>query len=402
MKILVCDDQMDGCEMAVNLIPSEHDVHGLYGQDLKEALRELFNTVSRLGTNDVEPIKPNQFADFDAVILDNDLSVLEFEGAMLSAETMIGYIRASTDIPYVVSLNKNSEVDFDMRYLFGDYQSLADLAVNTRHLECSRLWGDVADDSFAPWYWPGLPRAVERRRKQVDFVREHLEVSIWSELAVPELVAEHLSKRAQAALGGPDSQYSTTFREFFDGTHALLPRTRKIIGDRAGRDDVVARAILSRIVAADVDRWVRRDLLGPQDMLIDLPHLIARMPYLLGDNASDVGCWNSAIQEMDAPFGMDPIIYAKHVRSARFDADIWVPSPSFWWPNLNSDEELFDLFMESEKWPSATFCEDISKFLLMDGEAEIHEIEVEMESSWPRRHVARVPGRQYSPPSRFV
>ena len=219
------------------------------------------------------------------------------------------------------------------------------------------------------------------------------------------MIAGYLSKRAEAALADCGSQRSkreTTFREFFDRTRALLPADRAAVGAIADGGDERAVEAVSRVVAADVDRWVRRDLLGPQDVLIDVPHLLARMPYLLGDSARDIECWNAAILETDEPFGMDAAIYDNHVRNARFVADMWVPSPCFWWPELNTNDDLFGLFLAADKWPNAVFCEDVSAFMPTGGEEAPQEIEVEMEGSWPRRHIARVEDRQYSPRSRFV
>ena len=406
MKILVCDDQQDGFEAARQRIPSR-GVHGLYEDGLRDALSELFDAISKVLGGDLapDPAEIGPFAGYDVAIVDNNLSELDFKGARLSAETIIGYLRAFTGIPYIISLNKNPDVDFDLRYLFGDYQSQADLAINTPHIESGRLWGLATKDRFAPWYWPRLPNAATRRREQVQFVLKFLDAPIWHKLGFPDAFGDHVSKRAQAALDDPKTQHSTnetTFREFFNGTHALLADDCAAISELSDDGDELANRILSRVVAADVDRWVRRDLLGPQDLLIDLPHLVARMPYLLGDNANAIERWNKAVHEMDAPFGMDPIVYEKYVKTARFVGHIWVPSPSFWWPVLNADDGIFDLFMESKQWPNAAFCEDISSFVLTEDRDQVHEIEVEMESSWPRRHVAKVPDRQYSPRSRFV
>ena len=46
--------------------------------------------------------------------------------------------------------------------------------------------------------------------------------------------------------------------------------------------------IIARVVAAYIDRWFRRDVLGPQEALVDLPHLLMRLPFLLGEKAGDL------------------------------------------------------------------------------------------------------------------
>lgn len=408
MRILVCDDEETQCRAARKLIPDCHDVVGLCAGKLTEALNPLFQAAGKLGSDTDGSFEAAgaEFKDYDLAIVDNDLSVLELEGAPLSAEGLIGYLRAFTDIPYIVSLNKNQDVDFDLRNLFGDDRSQADLAVNTRHLACERLWGPSDGERFAPWYWPSLSDAAERRRAQVEFVRACLNVPIWQGLGFPDLASEYLSRRAKGALllcGSEQRMQDTTFRQFFDGTRMLLPRLVRQLGDLANHHDPDALSAVCRMVAADLDRWIRRDVLGPQDVLIDVPHLLSRRPFLLGDRVGDVEHWNQAIREAEEPFGMDLDLYDRHLRGERFQARMWVPSPCFWWPPLRGTRELTELFLAPGDWPDAVFCEDASVFERMDDDTkQPREVEVELEGSWPRRYISNVDGHQYSPRSRLV
>ena len=68
----------------------------------------------------------------DIVILDNNLAELTIPGARHTAESIAGYIRAFTNIPYIVSLNKNPDIDFDLRYLMGDRHTQADVRFEQR------------------------------------------------------------------------------------------------------------------------------------------------------------------------------------------------------------------------------------------------------------------------------
>ena len=102
---------------------------------MKDSLTSLFDNVSSVlngGSMPDQGLEATDFDGFDLVIVDNNLTGLDLDGARLTAETIIGYLRAFTDVPYIVSLNKNLHVDFDLRFLFGDYQSLADLALNAQ------------------------------------------------------------------------------------------------------------------------------------------------------------------------------------------------------------------------------------------------------------------------------
>ena len=203
---------------------------------------------------------------------------MELDGARLTAETIIGYLRAFTDVPYIVSLNKNLHVDFDLRYLFGDYQSLADLALNTEHLSNGRLWDEESRDVFAPWYWPRIVDAVARRREQIDFLAKKFERLVWKALDFPPEADDYLSLRAKSRLSSrePDLR-EASFEVFFDSSSALPPAEIEKLKKLAGQDVEFAQRAVRQMSASEVDRWIRRDVLGPQDVLIDLPHLVAQI-----------------------------------------------------------------------------------------------------------------------------
>src|SRR5262249_6663498 len=151
----------DGCQESLHAVetaaPKGTHCKSLCESELKDALVEFFKTVDLTLTGHAS--SRTAFDGYDVVILDNNLSHLPIEGARLTAEAIAGYVRAITDTPYVVSINKNPEIDFDLRFLVGDYATRADLAINTSHLTNPALWtGRRADakDDFRPWYWPAL------------------------------------------------------------------------------------------------------------------------------------------------------------------------------------------------------------------------------------------------------
>ena len=80
----------------------------------------------------------------------------------------------------------------------------------------------------------------------------------------------------------------------------------------------MARGVVARVAAGEVDRWVRRDLLGPQDLLVDVPHLLMRMPFLLGRDANEPERWNDAVMGTEEPYGLSDDIYRNHLQGARF------------------------------------------------------------------------------------
>ncbi|MCY3838053.1 MAG: hypothetical protein OXH09_05290 [Gammaproteobacteria bacterium] len=410
MRILVCDDKPSQCDRTMQAIGERGEVTPLAGVGMKEALKGLFEGISQLlngnGKSDQWEC-PAEFRDYDVAIVDNDLTVLELEGARLTAETIIGYLRAFTEIPYIVSLNKNLHVDFDLRYLFGDYQSLADLALNTKHLRNGRLWEAEATEEFSPWYWPRLAEAADRRREQVRFLESRFEEPVWKAMGFPVEAEEYLSLRAKSPLSstGLDAR-EASFAVFFEGSRTLPPSEIEKLKDLALKKADFARKAVRRITAYEVDRWLRRDVLGTQDVLIDLAHLVAQMPFLLGGKAGDLGCWNEVIACRERPFGLDGPLFEAHLEPARFEHWMWVPGPCFWWPALKANEVLTERFFEAEgDWPDAVFCEDASRFVsvTVDADAEsLKEFQAEIEGSWARRYIVEAGEYLYSPRSRIL
>lgn len=405
MNILICDDKPEQAERTKREIASRGSVEILSDERLKQALSSFLGSVSSIF--DGTAVTDSEFDGYDVLIVDNNLTELQLEGARLTAETIIGYLRAFTDTTYIISLNKNPHVDFDLRYLFGDYQSLADLALNTGHLSNLRLWGENSEGDFAPWYWPRIGDAVERRRQQIVFVEKSLERPVWEALGFPDEAEKYLSLRAKSRFSTSEerSMWKVTFEDFFKSSWILPPSEIDELKKLSDKKDDFAKKAICKISAYEVDRWLRRDVLGTQDVLIDLPHLIAQMPFLLGGKANDLDNWNAVSDYEEPAFGLDERLFQTHLMPAKFSYNMWVPGPCFWWPSLKSDEALTELFFvaESDGWPDAVFCEDVSRFVGVTGvENPPQEFEAEIDGSWIRRYVAYLHGKSYSPRSRII
>ena len=438
LKVLVCDDIRKRCEETVAEINKVRDklmragidiqIQKLFEEELSKEIKNLFRHVKKqlppMDTGKFEAVGPSDHTKFDCdiVIIDNNLAALEIDGARLTAEAVAGFVRAFTDVRYIVSLNKNPDVDFDLRYLVGDYQTQADLALNVDHLSNLALWtGDPKDteDDFRPWYWPALNNISKKRLEQIQFVKEHMMSAIFGTLSFHEQAVDYLSRHAIGALSsevsdptngefGDRSVEMITFAKFFRESCRSLPvrEERKKIAEMAETGNKNAVEIVARVVSAEIDKWIRRDVLGPQDVLVDIPHLLMRMPFVLGGGVCDITQWDRALTVAGPPFGMDREIYENHVSDTMFKHSVWVNSPCFWWPDLKNSESLNDRFFAAgDEWPDAVFCEDISLFrkLTQDGaDFEPMEFAAEFEGSWSRRYVARLKDRQYAPRSRFA
>jgi hypothetical protein len=426
MKVLVCDDVADRGDVVVNAVRAAgHEPFSLIDGKLSIELKSLFGRVATAKL-DAAAYKhePSLFDDYDVVIIDNNLAYLDNAGGPpLTAESIAGYLRAFTEAAYIVSLNMNPDVDFDLRYLVGDFSTRADLAVNSSHLQNRSLWTHKREDStngFCPWYWPRLDSAAERRRAQVDFIKNHLDDPVYPTFDFDEEAVAFMSLHARGSLSpegatAPTSQAGgkplgeITFRDVFIAKDRSLPvKADRMTLDTAERNGSASmRDLIARVVAADVDLWFRRDIVGPQEALVDVPHLIVRFPFLLGSRAGDAQQWNDAVEAKTPPYGCEPVLYERHVAQRLFPHDMWTPTPCFWWPRLKSDEKLGEVFFQSKQqaWADVVFCEDDSRFTLrlgQDGGEPPVEFTAEFEGSWNRRYISRLNGVQYAPRSRLA
>lgn len=409
MRVLLCDDVPRKCEYAKAVLeggaPKSVKCVSLSGEELKTELTNLFIGVRNLfrkTTNTVQSI----FDRYDVVILDNNLSHLDFSGARLTAESIAGYIRAFSLAPYIVSLNKNPNVDFDLRFLVGDYATRTDLAINTEHLGNQTLWKRKAkprSDHFSPWYWPELLGVAARRRRQIAFVSRRLQRPVLSSFGFPKAAIEILSRHAAGALSPSASLHNgaiekITFLDVFKTSVRTLPAAE----DRTALIKRRLNGPIARTIAADLDFWFRRDIVGPQDILVDMPHLVPRMPFLLGRNSTRVEGWQKTALTRAAPFGCSPTLFNRYIGGHRFTHSEWSSAPCFWWPSIDTNEKLrSEFFAAQSEWGDFVFCEDLSTFIPRT-ENEPKEFVAEFDSPWDRRYVRRLQKVQYAPLSRFA
>ena len=422
MKILVCDDREQHCKILVEtiekVIGKEVTVEGWAPNKLEKTLKTLFGSIEGFLEDDAFrlPVEKTQFDDYDLIVMDNNLTHLKGTGTRLTAESLVGYIRAFTTGTYIISVNKNPDVDFDLRFLIGDYNTRADLALNETHLDNRALWtGNPSDtdDGFIPWYWPRLKDVVKRRQEQVVFVQERLDKEAFPALAFNEDAIGFLSYHAKGALSsdtatnggdGLSIQKGALSNLFLKADSLPIADDRKRLYE--ARENSEVQGIIARVVAAYIDRWFRRDILGPQEALVDLPHLLIRLPFLLGERAGDLGEWNDAILKESPPYNLDAELYEKYLMQTEFEHRMWNTGPCFWWPELKHNDRLNEYFlnMEEAAWADAVFCEDTCLFVDRSSKdyRDLVEFSAEFEGNWKRRYVRRISGKHYSPRTRLA
>ena len=439
MRILVCDDRnpseiVDAIEAGTAV---GFEIQTLPASELTTLISTFFQrddggvrTFLDSKASDREATQlASGFDGFDLILLDNNLAELSFLGLPLTAEAIAGFVRAFSDTPYVVSLNKNPAVDFDLKYLIGDFESKADLALNTEHLECSALWGvnDAAGDEYAPWYWPDLTAAPARRREQIQFVLEHLDEPILASLGCPKSATESLSRRAVAFLSSAAAQPGNpanagakpltrvTFWNHFQNSGRSLPidyrasvafpdarsedtRRNRLLSAAKAPDNALTRQIIARVVAGELDYWFRRDVLATQDVLVDAPHLKMKIGLAPdGENGLD-----NSIAATGAPFGFLPQIHAELLAKRAFCHGAWTGRPAFWWPEVESDKKLALVRAEYAAKKIWVFCEDTRSFVEQGGASSAASFVPDGGKPWAPLFVRRVQGKGYMPASQFA
>jgi hypothetical protein len=426
MKVLVCDDDDTRSKELADAIARSGqavNVSLLPAKKIEDELNRLFDVVDRCLAKPAayKAAESFLFDDFDVAVFDNNLAHFRSTGARLTAEAVVGYVRAFSRVPYIVSVNKNPDVDVDLRFLIGDYTTRADVALNTEHLSSGALWTGKPEDAnarIAPWYWPILLEAPNKRRRQVESVKKDLSAAVLPSIGflTDSGSLAYLSLHAQGALhpnvgavgdgGGTKPIHEVTFLEVFRAKSRSLPvESERYAMLEAAKDSSAMSDIVARVVAADVDLWMRRDVLAAQEMLVDVPHLLLRMPFLLGGRAKQLAEWNKGVSNRTPPFGIESSLYDKQVASTRYANEDWLRSPAFWWPALKGNDELGKLFSQSNSaaWANVAFCEDVAQFIEhSDGAKSPQEFTAEFEGSWTRRFVAGLSGAKYSPLSRLM
>lgn len=431
MRILAIDDRDPEviCRAAAT---AGIDVEKPQG-DLEALLRNLFGTANAAFRKDTAIIDVEGFEQYDMVLLDFGLTTLQFDNFpfRLTAEHIAGYIRALTSVPFVVSLNKLGSMDFDLKYLLGDFGTKADLALHTDLLSNKGLWsGELAEDQFCPWYWPRLNKAAERREAQIQFVRERLDKPILGSLGFPDEAIEQLPLQAigflspQAEDSDPNSQVSvrtvTFWQHFLSSNRTLIRDDRSellgvlpqdlseaVIPVEGERAEAV-KTIAARVVAGELDFWFRRDILGPQRLLIDAPHLQAKYRFRPGEgDEANPAAWSATAKELTPPYGLAEEFF-KAIKAAEFKQShggvdlIWTDKPCFWLPQIEDSDTFIEL---AEKHPkrhnNLVFCEDTRRFVDTK-KSTPHRFETALGRGIDVRYIEKLAQLEYSPKSQLA
>ena len=406
MKIGVWDDDEEAAaEWSSELegvLGNEVTVYAAKATDIEAELRILHERRRRYieGKEHAQDVGDSELDDVDILIVDNDLFDMPHLND-LSAETVANRVGVYTDCASIVVLNLNPDIDFDLR-LLGHPESKADVHINDGFVADPGLWHTCPrkGGAFRPWDWPMLSKARVLHGSRVDEVTELLgsdegDMPILDFLGFGPSSRIRLSRSARAFLHPVKRAEDVSFRDFIDGNEMAVSR---IDGQQ-----IVKRgdsAIIARVCARRIATWLARYALGPQDVLVDLPHVVENMPFVVPvEEQESADFWSSC-----AGLGDAPVWLVDQLDISIFEKEGWLDRPAFWADGLESEENVAKLLGAPKSNPqSLVFCEDASCFFPA---ADCDQFVAAYNSMTDRRFVRWLDdertGRRYGPQSRLA
>lgn len=366
MKVCVWDDDADAAnewktQLDAVLNGCNTRVHAATAEEIEQEIHVLHERRKSYVESDggEDHGIGSELDDTDILIVDNDLFDLPHLND-LSAETVANRAGLYTDCASIIVLNLNPDLDFDLT-LLGHPESKADLHINDKFVADPGLWLQCprAEGAFRPWHWPLLLSAANLYRSKVDELVKLLETEdrdrpILDYFGFSGDSKRRLSRSARAFLHPRIPAEETSFMDFIhDNAKAVNLLDGKLI---LGRKDLRK---IARIGARRISKWLGRYVLGPQDVLMDLPHLVEKLPFVIPTDKQKCGeFWNSCAKLKGAPVEL-----VEEFGIEQFQMADWFDRPVYWTDEMETEENLEILFETTDANPEElVFCEDSSAF----------------------------------------
>ncbi len=395
IRIIVIDDHEENANANIISLKNGLEGSGVTAEinTLQEAEKnELIASIEqpdnwKLDLNSIPTFK--LFDDADIVFIDYQLGALQGH-SFLTAEDVAGWIRAFSDAKLIIILNRFFEVDFDLTMNQGAIPTAADLHMNASLLECPGLWAMQPWDStaprsnFRPWAWPLLQEAIV----DIDKCREDLSsFEGFENRAILEYFQfndDLIGQMTHNALGFLDPTSKTpntaTFLDFLkNGRPGIAAEIRDQLAANIG-DARIKNSVIN-ILVSSLRRWLCTMILGPQDVLIDIPHLAQRMPWLLNKKVNDEAVWKKLASFHDAEE------LPEVVKDFLYNKEHWLSRKTFLMPVLQKAAavlKLYDDFSE-QTGEEHVLLEDFSVFVKIN---EAESFTAAFNSMWSTRYVS--------------
>lgn len=393
MKIRICDDVDDIAEGWVAAV-KEVAPDGCDIARMGNAKEEISNLLSRKLAVEAggDPIAtPAEFDGLDVLVVDYDLLHLDEAGGRTTGEGVARLARTFSTCGAIVVMNQYKGPQFDLG-MRGHLDSFADTNIDAAMVGQPALWERLEPQAarFNPTTWTPLPDLLAAARD----------------------LAKRIAAQGQDAvlmpLLGLDAAALTELSDTAFGFLNLKAQTAEELATVTVRDFVersfdikIAEALLVRIpdiafnlVAFRLAKWLDRAVLRPMDVLVDGPHLLDRLPFMIdGDkvDANDPDVWARAAAAPEETTRWDVLKqYLNESASAVLGRTV------FDWFRLANDEtidEMQDKYLETQR-VRYYLAEDTSRFV---DKANLTRFRADFHNFGDRRAVERLDDVTYGP-----
>lgn len=337
----------------------------------------------------------SEFDDIDILVVDYDLVHLDGDGSRTTGEGVARLARNFSNCGVAVVMNqfKGTQFDLGMR---GHLESHADLNIDAELIGTPSLWKTVspAAGTLNPTTWTPLESILASGRS----LKELLGKSKFDQQILPSLGLDEdaLVELSDTAYGFLNVEAETS--------EQLLKTTLEHFLKRNLDEDVyqpladASPEFLFGFASFRLRKWLERAVLRPMDVLIDIPHLIDRLPFLIDADKADVTqseSWTAACLNPNELLKWDAI--DKFFNPA---ASAVLGKQVFNWYLVSENDEIGDLqdkFLQNDA-EKFHLVEDTSRFVPVDS---LTRFRADFHNFGDRRAIEKIPGISYGPQRRM-
>lgn len=367
LKIRIFDDEDEFSEKwsgRLREVIPEHDVEPLSQDDFDSTLSDLIARRSDARKNE-GPLSEGDrreihLDEIDVLVVDYDLIELEDQASVLSGEDIAYLVRCYSSCKYIIILNQYGENPFNLK-LRRPLDSFADLNIGAEQLDNDGLWHEVwPENNFRPWYWPIVPNEVESFQNCVGDLEERLSEPLLNYLGFDEEARRFLSPESLdfISVNSTGDQPSSDHEDVEPTDVTFVEFVRSSGNGLRPKDKAWDEGAYRRIAASRIRRWLDGEVLASQNILVDAPHLAARLPALVPDQ--DDSSWKQ-VCTLSAP---DWPKHKETLERFRYEHRDWISRDAWKWFKIRAqrrEDELRPFWSGSR--PPLVFCEDVSTFV---------------------------------------
>jgi hypothetical protein len=323
--------------------------------------------------------------DIDILLIDFDLIGLG-SSEFTTGEEVAYLARILSSVKTICVINQFRTNRFDLT-MNEDLGQRSDLDIGSEQIANPGLWKAFASWSgFRPWFWPILTSEVGLYSQRVADVHAHLDTGIMEFFGFQSSDVKPtrmLPKSCFSYFRGKPSE--VTVGMALSCSSFVHPRDI----DWLKQDPIQTELV----VAAVLHKWLERWVLARQDVLVDIPHMVARKPWLL-DNPQDSSAWTRMMTPEAAA------LLPQVLEKCRFERQHWLSRSAYWGEDVSSSILGFPPpEWQYDRIPDLVFREDVSNF---GSRADSSEFDCQLGSSYDLRYVLKVDGVDYSPAVRLA